>query len=307
MHHLIVILGATGVGKTDLSIRLARIFNAPIISSDSRQIYRQMRIGTAVPTDEQLREAVHYFIQCKDITESYTSGRYENDVLALLDRLYETNDYVILSGGSGLYISAVCQGIDGVPGTNKVLRERLKKIYESRGILPLLQRLKQLDPEYYEKVDHKNHQRIFRALEVCIETGKPYSCFRTGQSKKRNFNIIYIGLSIPRDQLYQRINSRVDRMMEEGLEAEARRLYPYKGLNALQTVGYKELFDYMDGKCSLPEAVELIKRNTRRYAKRQITWFSRLENVYWTAPDHLETIVAHIKRMSLIKQSKNCY
>ena len=299
MPHLIVILGATGIGKTDLSIRLARIFKAPIISSDSRQIYRQMRIGTAVPTDEQLRQATHYFIQCRDITEPYTSGRYENDVLALLDRLYETNEYAILSGGSGLYIDAVCRGIDGVPGTNDALRKRLKEVYEAQGIRPLLDRLKQLDPDYYEKIDHKNHQRVFRALEVCMETGKPYSHFRTGQSKKRNFNIIYIGLSMPREQLYRRINSRVDRMMEEGLEAEARRLYPYKDLNALQTVGYKELFDYMDGKCTLPEAVELIKRNTRRYAKRQITWFSRLGNVYWTEPDRLEAIVSHIERMSL--------
>ncbi len=300
-HHLIVILGATGIGKTDLSIQLAQIFHAPIISSDSRQMYRQMRIGTAVPSDEQLSEAAHYFIQCKDITENYTSGRYERDVLLLLEQLFQTNHYVILSGGSGLYIDAVCRGIDGVPGTNHALREQLKNIYETQGIAPLLEQLKQLDPEYYNRVDHNNHQRILRALEVCMETGKSYSSFRTGTAKKRNFNIIYIGLSMPREQLYARINARVERMLQEGLEEEARQLYPYKDLNALQTVGYKEMFEYIEGKCTLEKAVELIKRNTRRYAKRQMTWFSRIEGVYWTAPDQLGAIVKHIKELSLIE------
>lgn len=279
--YLLVLLGPTGVGKTDMSIELATHFNAHIVSSDSRQFYREMTIGTAVPSAGQLAAAPHHFIQCRSVTEPYTAGKFETDALKCLEGLFKENPFVVLSGGSGLYIDALCRGIDAVPGTNAGLRGRLIPDYQVNGLEQLLEQLKTLDPVYYDEVDRNNPRRVIRALEVCLETGKPYSSFRTREKKARDFNLVKIGLTRPRSKLYDRINARVDAMMQAGLLGEARAVYPLKNLNALQTVGYKELFDYFDGKCALDTAVELIKRNSRRYAKRQMTWFGKDGSIRW--------------------------
>lgn len=281
---LIVIVGPTGVGKSELSIAFAQRFSAPIVSSDSRQIYKQMRIGTAVPTSDQLSRVKHYFIQTQEITDHYSVGDYERDVMKLLNELFLLNDNVVLVGGSGLYINAVCNGIDNIPAGDKAIRASLKERV-SNGELPLMtEELKHYDPEYYEQVDRDNPQRVSRALEVILTTGKPFSSFRTGENKKRDFEIIKIGITRPREELYERINRRVDEMMAEGLLEEATALYPLREHNALQTVGYREFFDYIDGKSTLAEAVELLKRNTRRYAKRQMTWFGKDSEIEWLTP-----------------------
>lgn len=281
---LIVIVGPTGVGKSELSIAFAQRFSAPIVSSDSRQIYKQMRIGTAVPTSDQLSRVKHYFIQTQEITDHYSVGDYERDVMKLLNELFLLNDNVVLVGGSGLYINAVCNGIDNIPAGDKAIRASLKERV-SNGELPLMtEELKRYDPEYYEQVDRDNPQRVSRALEVILTTGKPFSSFRTGENKKRDFEIIKIGITRPREELYERINRRVDEMMAEGLLEEATALYPLREHNALQTVGYREFFDYIDGKSTLAEAVELLKRNTRRYAKRQMTWFGKDSEIEWLTP-----------------------
>ena len=291
MKCLVVLVGATGVGKSDLSIELAKRFSAPIISSDSRQIYKQMRIGTAVPSEEQLSAVTHYFIQTHDATELYTAGSYGRDVLTLIDKLFLTNDTVMLVGGSGLYIDAVCDGMDDIPSSNLELRDLLNARVAAGELPIMLEELKQKDEIYYNEVDKSNAKRVIRALEVIIETGLPFSSFRSGDKKKRDFNIIKIGVNRPREELYQRINQRVDIMMEEGLLEEATSLYPLREHNALQTVGYREFFDYIDGKTTLDEAVELLKRNTRRYAKRQTTWFKRGGDISWFAPDGIERVV----------------
>lgn len=291
---LVVLVGPTAVGKTDLSISIAKVLEAPIVSSDSRQIYREMNIGTAVPDKQQLAAVPHYFIESRSIFEPYTAGMYEVDAINTIDQLFEKHHFVVLTGGSGLYIDAVCLGIDAIPATNPETREMLKLRLKNEGLTTLSDWLKRLDEESYNTVDINNPQRVIRALEVCIISGIPYSSLRKNFEKTRNFKIIKVGLQRDREELYARINLRVDLMMEQGLLDEAKKLYPNRHLNALQTVGYRELFDYFDGNITLEEAVELIKRNSRRYAKRQITWFNRYDDIAWFSPDNFDGIVAHV-------------
>ena len=285
-----MLLGATGIGKTDLSISLAKSFNAEIISSDSRQFYKELRIGTAVPTAEQLAEVKHYMIHNKSITDYYSAGKYELEVMELLKNIFIEKDVAMLVGGSGMYIDAVCKGIDNLPDIDQNIRNSLLKKYENEGIESLRFDLKHLDPEYYEIVDLQNYKRILKALEITIQTGKKYSSFRTLPNKKRDFEIIKIGLQRDREELYNRINLRVDLMMQEGLLDEVKSVYKYKNLNSLNTVGYKEIFPYLDGEYNLERAIELIKRNSRRYAKRQMTWFNRDKSTTWFHPEKSEDI-----------------
>lgn len=291
---LVVVVGPTGSGKTDVSIRLARHYGAPILSTDSRQMYRGLKIGTAQPDDLQLQEAVHYFIASHDLKCNLSCGQYEAEALALLEKLFAAHDTVIAVGGSGLYIRALCEGMDDLPQADPVLREALMRRLDEEGLDALLGELRRLDPDYYSVVDRCNAVRVVRALEVCLSTGHPFSEQRTGARRERPFQILKIGLDMPREELYGRIDRRVDRMMAQGLEAEARAVYPFRSLNALQTVGYRELFDYFDGKITRDEAVELIKRNSRRYAKRQLTWFRHDKEVHWFAPDEVDAVISYI-------------
>ncbi|GHT65865.1 tRNA dimethylallyltransferase 1 [Bacteroidia bacterium] len=275
---LVVLLGATGVGKTDYSIDLAQQWNCPIVSCDSRQIYKELNIGVAKPTAEQLCAVPHYFIGTRSITEDYTAGKYEHDALQLLEQLFLQYSKVLLVGGSGLYIDALCYGIDATPPADEALRNQLEQQLTQDGIEPLLQQLQLLDPEYCStSQDLRNPRRVVRALEVCLTTQKPYSQICTHQAKSRPFDLQFTWLQRPREELYQRIDSRVDAMFAAGLLEEAQQLLPHRHLNALQTVGYRELFDYFDHKTTLDETVTLIKRNTRHYAKRQISWFARYD------------------------------
>jgi len=280
---LIILLGPTAVGKTDRSIDLALKYNSPIISCDSRQFYREMRIGTAVPSGGQLSAVKHYFIQDRSVLDgTYTAGKYELDALALLERLFEEgHETLVMTGGSGFYIDAVCNGLDDFPPSDEQLRAELSKRLREEGVSALAGQLKSLDPKSFECIDIANGQRVIRALEVCLMTGRPFSSFKTSQVKKRNFQIEKRGLIRPREELYRRIEKRVDLMLEEGLEEEAGSVLKYRDLPALQTVGYKEFFDYFDGLISYDKAVELIKRNTRRYAKRQISWWARDKEIIW--------------------------
>lgn len=270
-----VIVGPTASGKTDYSIELANQYNSPIISCDSRQIYKELKIGTAPPSEEQLAQIKHYFIFSHSIFDFYTAGKYELEALELINNLFLTHDTLIVVGGSGLYVDALCYGIDDFPDSDMILRDNLMQRLSAEGIESLRNELRLLDPESYETIDKKNPQRIVRALEVCLQTGKKFSSFKSSSSKQRNFTIERTIIERPREELYNRINLRVDKMIESGLVDEAKELHKFKDLPALKTVGYKELFDYFDGKTSLEEAIDLIKRNTRRYAKRQITWFKR--------------------------------
>jgi tRNA dimethylallyltransferase len=290
MKRLIVLLGATGVGKTDLSIRLAQYLQCPIISSDSRQIYREMTIGTAVPTNEQINAVQHYFIQSRSIFDDYTAGKFELDAIDLINNLFHQHEQLLMVGGSGLYIDAVCRGIDAIPATENWLRQSIIARYENEGIESLRFELKRLDAEIYNQIDIKNPQRVMRALEVCLTSGKPYSELKQNFAKKRNFDILKIGLQLARSELYDKINSRVDKMIEQGLIDEAKQLYAHRNVNALKTVGYKEIFEYLDGKITLDEAVNLIRRNTRRYAKRQMSWFARYADIKWFQPCEFEKI-----------------
>ncbi len=278
---LVVILGATATGKTDVSIALATAFGSEILSADSRQIYREMPIGTAAPSSEQLKSVPHHFIASRSITEGYSCGQYETDALALLERLFGQHDILFLVGGSGLYIDAVCKGIDEMPATDQSLREQLIHTAEAKGLTPLLRQLSKLDPDHYASVDRNNPQRVIRALEVCLQSGRPYSEARRGTVKQRPFRIIKLGIRYPREVLYKRINKRVELMVDAGLEKEAFELYPLRYLNALQTVGYQEWFDFFDGHFSRDETIERIKRNSRHYAKRQETWFKRDKTIHW--------------------------
>lgn len=293
---LIVIGGPTGSGKSALAVEIAKHFGAPIISTDSRQVYRGMAIGTAQPTTEELAAVKHYFIADREVEDDFNCGRYEVEALTLLDKLFTEYEYVVAVGGSGLYIQALCSGMDDLPEADEKIRAGLKQRLEQEGLDSLVGELQRLDPKYAEVVDRCNPARVMRALEVCISTGRPYSEQRSGTITERPFNIIKIATDMPRDILYERINRRVDIMVEEGLVEEVRNLYPKRELNALQTVGYRELFDYFDGKCSLNEAIELIKRNSRRYAKRQMTWFRRDQEFRWFAPSDIEEIIKYIQQ-----------
>ncbi|MBP5395805.1 MAG: tRNA (adenosine(37)-N6)-dimethylallyltransferase MiaA [Bacteroidales bacterium] len=287
MATLLVLTGPTASGKTALAIRWAERLRTEILSADSRQFYREMRIGTAAPTPDELRRVPHHFVQHLSIHDSYNVYRYEQDALALLEKLFQNHENVILCGGSGLYIDAVCNGIDLLPDPDPELRENLHRMLRENRVEEFHQMLKEKDPEYYEVVDRNNPVRMVRALEVCIQTGQPYSTLRKQQAKERPFQIIKYAITLPREVLNERINRRVERMMEEGLEAEARQLYPLRHLNALQTVGYRELFDHFDGKCTIDESMEAIKTHTRQYAKRQMTWFKRDSDYRWISPEEM--------------------
>lgn len=291
---LIVIVGPTGSGKTALSIRLARRYACPILSTDSRQFYRGIPIGTAQPTDEELQAAEHHFIACNDLNDCLNCGSYETAALDRLRELFRRHDTVVAVGGSGLYVQALCEGMDDLPKSDPALRGKLSERLRDEGVEALAEELRRLDPVYYEQVDRCNPARVLRAVEVCLQTGRPYSELRTGEKRKRDFEVVKIGVDLPREELYERIDRRVDRMMADGLETEARSVYPLRHLQSLQTVGYKELFAWFDGSISRDEAVELIKRNSRRYAKRQLTWFRRDPAVRWFSPDDLPDIERHL-------------
>ena len=295
---LFVLLGPTAVGKTALSLKVAKLLGSPIINCDSRQIYKNLSIGTAAPTEEQLQEVKHYFVKILELQEYYSAAQYETDVIQLLNQLQLSHDNLLLSGGSMMYIDAVCNGIDDIPTVDSEVREQLKKRLQTEGLEPLRNELRLLDPEYYKIVDLKNPKRIVHALEICYTSGKPYSSFRVNEKKVRPFQIIKIGLRRDRNDLFDRINRRVDMMMEEGLLEEAQKLYPLRHLNALNTVGYKELFLHFDGKWDLSLAIEKIKKNTRDYAKKQMTWFAHDNNIHWFSPDNEKEIINFISEHS---------
>lgn len=291
---LIVIAGATGSGKTNLSINIALHYHAPIISTDSRQFYRGIPIGTAQPDQEQLQMVEHHFIASHDLQQDFNCGAYEQEALQRLEELFCKHDYVVAVGGSGLYIKALCEGMDDLPEVDTALREQLMSQLQELGVDAMAKQLKELDPAYYEVVDRKNPARVLRALEVCIGTGMPYSSLRTCVKHQRPFNIVKIATDMDRALLYERIDRRVDMMVAQGLEQEARSVYHMRELNSLQTVGYREFFDYFDGTTSREEAIELIKRNSRRYAKRQLTWFRRDSEFAWFNPAEKEKIIEYI-------------
>lgn len=281
---LIVLIGPTGVGKTDLSLSLASCFKCPVISADSRQMYRDIPIGTAAPTAEQLAMAKHYFVGNLGLTDYYSAAKYEEEVMKLTAELFEQHDTLLLTGGSMMYIDAVCKGIDDIPTVDDETRKLMLERYEAEGLDTLVAELKVLDPTYYAEVDLHNPKRVIHALEICYMTGKPYSSFRTNKAKERPFNILKFGLKREREELYERIHKRVDLMIENGLIEEARKVYPHKSYNSLNTVGYKELFKYFDGEWTLEEAVEKIKQNTRIYSRKQTTWFKRDNEITWLEP-----------------------
>lgn len=292
---LIVLLGPTGVGKTDISIDIASHSGCEIISADSRQFYKEMKIGTAVPSPDQLSLINHHFIGFLSVKDYYSSSLFERDVLKILPSLFEKKNTVIMTGGSGMYIDAVCNGIDNIPDVDPEIREKYTKKYREAGIEGLRIELKLLDPEHYDKVDLKNPKRIIRALEICGSTGRPYSSFLTKKTRERDFKIIKVGINRPREELYQRINLRVDEMIRLGLEDEVKSLLDYKGLNSLNSVGYRELFDYFEGKTTREKAIDLIKRNTRRYAKRQMTWWGKDKEIRWFMADQKKEIISFIE------------
>jgi len=281
MRRVVILLGPTAVGKTDYSIELANYFGSPVISCDSRQIFRQMSIGTAVPSPEQLSRVKHYFIHSHSVEQYYTAGKYELEALALVEELFRSHETLVMTGGSGLYIDAFCKGLDAFPKVDQELRKSLTERLAAEGLESLQLELKKLDSESYNSIDISNGQRVIRALEVTIGTGRNFSSFKTGHVRKRDFEIVKIGLTRPREVLYDRIDCRVDMMMEAGLVEEVRSLVQYRDMPALRTVGYKEIFDYLDGNSSLEEAVRLVKRNSRHYAKRQLTYWGRDKEIKW--------------------------
>ena len=286
---LLVILGPTGVGKTNVSLQLAENLECPIVSADSRQFYRELKIGTAAPTENQLQRVKHYFIGSHSIFDEYNAGQYEQDVIQLLEEQFQKHKVVMLVGGSMMYIDAVCNGMDEIPSVDSEIRVFWQKQFTDFGLEFIQNELKRLDPEHFDEVDLQNPKRIIHALEICSMTGKPYSDLRTGKRKLRNFNILKIGLNRPRPELYDRINQRVDEMLSEGLLEEAAQFYEFRHLNTLNTVGYKELYEYMDGNWTLDFAVNMIKQDSRRYAKRQLTWFNRDKEIMWFNPEELES------------------
>lgn len=291
---LIVLVGPTAVGKTAVAIRLAKALSCPVINCDSRQIYKGMDIGTAAPTPEETAQVQHYFVRMLDLGQEYSAARYEQDAVALIERLSSSHRYAVLSGGSMMYVDAVCQGIDDIPTVDAHVRADLKTRYEQDGLDPLLQELKCLDPEYYQIVDHHNHKRVIHALEICLTSGQTYSSFRVRKKKVRPFRIIKVGLQRERSELFARINARVDDMMERGFLEEARTLYPHRNLNALNTIGYKEIFKVLSGEWELPMAVERVKKNSRMYAKKQMTWYQRDEDIKWFHPDDVDRIIEYV-------------
>lgn len=293
---LIVLIGPTGIGKTDLSLSIAEAYHTSIISTDSRQLYADLKIGTAAPTPDQLARVPHYFVGTLQLTDYYSAAQYESEVLKKLNELFQEKSVVVLTGGSMMYVDAVCKGIDDIPTVDNDTRQLMLERYEQEGLERLCAELKLLDPEYYNIVDLKNPKRVIHALEICYMTGKTYTSFRTRTCKERPFNILKIGLKRDREELYDRINRRVDMMMEEGLLEEARKVYPYRNLNSLNTVGYKELFKYFDGEWELPFAIEKIKQNSRIYSRKQVTWFKRDTEIAWFHPDSTQEIMQYIEQ-----------
>lgn len=293
-HTLIVLIGPTGVGKTELSLSIAEHFHTSILSSDSRQLYADLKIGTAAPTPEQLARVPHHFVGTLKLTDYYSAAQYEADVMKKLEELFSLNEVVVLTGGSMMYVDAICKGIDDIPTVDKDTRELMLQKYAEEGLDHLCAELKLLDPEYYQIVDLKNPKRVIHALEICYMTGKSYTSFRTQSTKKRPFRIIKIGLTREREELYERINRRVDEMLDAGLLEEVKAVYPYKELNSLNTVGYKELFKYLDGEWTLEFAIEKIKQNSRIYSRKQMTWFKRDNKIHWFHPDQKGEIMNYI-------------
>lgn len=292
---LLVLGGPTAIGKTSCGILLASHFNTEILSADSRQIYRETTIGTAVPSPEELRLIKHHFIQSTSLEDPYNASRYEQNVLLALEELFKDHDLLLMVGGSGLYIDAVCTGIDYLPSADPLLRSHLLERFKEEGLEPLTRQLKELDPQSYEKVDLKNHMRVLKALEVSLQTGRPYSEFLSNTRKERPFRILRAALDMDREDLYKRINRRVDQMMEEGLLEEVKSVIPYRHLTAMKTVGYRELFRYLDAEISLEEAVDLIKRNTRKFARKQLTWFRKGQQYTWFHPEQAAEIAKWVE------------
>ena len=281
MKTLLLIVGPTGVGKTELSLRVAEHYGCPIVNCDSRQVFRSIPIGTAAPTSEEQARVKHYFVATRELEDDYNAGQFERDAMVLLEDLFRTHEVIVMTGGSMLYADAVCNGLDDLPNIPEDVRRQVQQEYERKGLEWLQTEVQRLDPAYWEIVDRQNPARLAHCVEMCLTTGQTYSSLRTGEHKERPFRIVKIGLERPREELYDRINRRVEQMIADGLEAEAKAVYPKRQLNSLQTVGYKELFAYFDGAYDLPRAIELIQQNTRHYAKRQMTWFRRDKDIHW--------------------------
>lgn len=296
MNALLLLPGPTGVGKTELSLKLAEHFHSPILSADSRQLYKDLPIGTAAATAEQQARVKHFFVGTLELTDYYSASQFEEDSIALLSHLHQTTPTVVMTGGSMMYLDAVCNGIDEMPTVVPEIRDAIYRQFAEEGLTAILEELKESDPEHYNEVDRNNYKRVIHAVEICRQTGKPYSSFRTKKRKERPFQIIKVGLTRDREELCQRINQRVDQMMMDGMLEEARRVFPFRHLNSLNTVGYKELFNYLDGTWSLDFAVEKIKRNSRVYARKQMTWFKRDPEITWFHPDREEQILHHIHK-----------
>ncbi|MDP3914998.1 MAG: tRNA (adenosine(37)-N6)-dimethylallyltransferase MiaA [Bacteroidota bacterium] len=292
MNTLIVVLGPTGIGKSDISIQLANYFSTDIISADSRQFFRELSIGTAVPAEEDLKSVIHHFIHSRSIHDYYNVSEYETEAIDLINQLFKSKNPLILTGGSMLYIDTICKGIDDIPTVTPEIRQEVVNWYAENGLEALQQRLLNLDPEYHSIADLNNPKRLLHAVEICQLTGKTFTSFRKNTVRERPFLIVKIGINQNREILYQRINERVERMMDAGLLDEARGVYPHKDLNSLNTVGYKELFAFFDGNCTLDEAVDLIKRNSRKYARKQLTWFRRDNEITWFEPEQIQEIIA---------------
>lgn len=294
MKTLVVLTGPTGVGKTELSLSIAEKLKSPVISCDSRQIYKETKIGTAAPTEEQLKRVKHYFVGSKSIFEYYNAAKFEEEVINLLESLFKKSNYILMSGGSMMYIDAVCNGIDNMPDVTPEIRKELNEKYKKEGLTSIYNELKELDPEYCNKIDPKNYKRIIHALEICLMTGHPFTSFHKNEKKQRPFKIAKICINRERKELYDRIDKRVLDMIEDGLVEEAKNLYPHKALNALNTVGYKEIFNYFDGTYSLEKAIERIQFNTHKYARKQLTWFRKDKEYKWFAPEQKEEIINYI-------------